>query len=160
MQTTMLWPNGPRSSSIRPPGLANDYLNVFNEIVMMIELLPQMPHLADDIAAWSPVMYRDYFQRSALGGRVGALRAYDGLDPAFRAAFDRSAAQLAHRARRATSTVLARASDGPDALSTLCHTESRGLRKTLDRLAQIVNHGHPRRCNDRQACVTELFDAA
>ncbi len=32
-------------------GIANDYLNLFNEIVMLIEQLPTMPELFDDIKA-------------------------------------------------------------------------------------------------------------
>ncbi|MGB7246524.1 MAG: hypothetical protein WBC64_07610, partial [Methylovirgula sp.] len=45
-------------------GLANDYLNLFNEIVMMIEQLPAMPELIDDILQWRPVTYQAYFAKS------------------------------------------------------------------------------------------------
>ncbi len=39
-------------------GLANDYLNLFNEIVMLIEQLPVMPELIDDILKWRPLTYQ------------------------------------------------------------------------------------------------------
>ena len=54
-------------------GLANDFLNVYNEILMLIELLPTMPELADDIAAWRPASYRAYFMQSPLPGSGSLL---------------------------------------------------------------------------------------
>ena len=54
-------------------GLANDYLNLFNELVMMLEQIPQMPELLQDLLAWKPVSYQDYFRDSKLPGRHCAL---------------------------------------------------------------------------------------
>ncbi len=69
-------------------GLANDYLNLFNEIVMLIEQLPAMPELIDDILKWRPVSYQSYFSNSILPGRVSALEAYEKLDLSFRKDFE------------------------------------------------------------------------
>ena len=41
-------------------GLANDYLNLFNELVMMLEQIPQMPELLQDLLAWKPVSYTPF----------------------------------------------------------------------------------------------------
>ena len=76
-------------------GLANDFLNVYNEILMLIELLPTMPELADDIAAWRPASYRAYFMQSPLPGSDQALAVYAGLDPGFRALFEANVEKLA-----------------------------------------------------------------
>lgn len=76
-------------------GLANDFLNVYNEILMLIELLPTMPELADDIAAWRPASYRAYFMQSPLPGSEHALAAYARLEPSFRALFEASVENLA-----------------------------------------------------------------
>ena len=54
-------------------GLANDYLNLFNELVMMLEQLPQMPELIDDLLAWRPVTYQGLFR--AIAAPRPALRA-------------------------------------------------------------------------------------
>ena len=54
-------------------GLANDFLNVYNEILMLIEMLPAMPELADDIFGWRPCSYRSYFMQCNLPGRAEAL---------------------------------------------------------------------------------------
>src|SRR5262249_29185455 len=36
-------------------GLATDYLNHFNEAIMMLELAPQVPECIDDFCAWRPL---------------------------------------------------------------------------------------------------------
>ena len=43
-------------------GLANDYLNLFNELVMMLEQIALMPELLQDLLAWKPVSYQVYFR--------------------------------------------------------------------------------------------------
>jgi hypothetical protein len=36
-------------------GLATDYLNHFNEAIMMLELAPEMPDCMEDLSAWRPL---------------------------------------------------------------------------------------------------------
>src|SRR4051794_14459089 len=83
-------PLNARASALVNPasGLANDYLNLFNGIVMLIEQLPSMPELIDDIFAWRPTSYQDYLTRSVLPGRGSALEAYAALSQTFRRDFD------------------------------------------------------------------------
>ena len=69
-------------------GLANDYLNIFNELVMLVEQLPEIPEFADDILAWRPRSYEEYFRQSNLPGRQGALDAYARLERSFRDEFE------------------------------------------------------------------------
>lgn len=125
-------------------GLANDYLDIFNEIVMMIDLLPQMPDLADDIGAWTPVTYRAYFVHSTLAGRERALHAYDRLDPQFRKAFERCAYDLSRAARAACDIVLdatARRERSGGYLVTICAAQADSLRARLSRMTDMVNSG-------------------
>ena len=35
--------------------LATDYLNHFNEIIMILDMIPMMPECLDDAKAWAPV---------------------------------------------------------------------------------------------------------
>ena len=44
-------------------GLANDYLNVFNEILLLLEFLPTMPEMTEDALAWQPRGYCEYFEQ-------------------------------------------------------------------------------------------------
>ncbi|HMN79137.1 MAG TPA: hypothetical protein PKA20_04310, partial [Burkholderiaceae bacterium] len=48
-------------------GIANDYLNHFNEILLLIENLPTLlPEMLDELLEWKPVTYREYFAKSLL----------------------------------------------------------------------------------------------
>ena len=56
--------------------LATDYLNHFNEVIMLLEMLEEMPGCAADIAEWRPMSYIEHFQASSLADRDLALEAY------------------------------------------------------------------------------------
>lgn len=66
-------------------GLATDYLNHFNEAIMLLELLPSCPECRDDILAWRPMNYCEHFAASGFGGRDLAIAAYEAADPTLRA---------------------------------------------------------------------------
>ena len=69
-------------------GLATDYLNHFNEAIMLLELIPSMPECTDDFLSWEPLSYREHFHQSNFKGRDLAITAYDSADPDIRASFD------------------------------------------------------------------------
>jgi hypothetical protein len=70
--------------------LATDYLNHFNEVVMLIEMLPMMPDCAPDIVTWVPVSYVDHFFLSHFKGRDLAVTAYETVDKNRRETFERT----------------------------------------------------------------------
>src|ERR1700755_1976805 len=77
------------AANINPnTGLATDYLNHFNEAIMLLEMIPDMPECADDFLTWQPVSYRDHFAASNFKARELAIVSYDSTDPALRAEFD------------------------------------------------------------------------
>ena len=125
-------------------GLANDYLNLFNEIVMLIETLPSMPELFEDIQRWHPTSYRDYFTRSILPGRGSALENYDRLDARFRRDFETVVADLDRRATGAVAAVRRQFrinSDDTVALTAVCERAGANIRAVLDQATSLVNHG-------------------
>jgi len=65
-------------------GLATDYLNHFNEAIMLLELLPACPDCISDFLAWRPMTYREHFAVSHFKGRNLAIAAYEEADPAVR----------------------------------------------------------------------------
>ncbi len=69
-------------------GLATDYMNHFNEAIMLLELIPDMPECAEDFLAWQPMSYREHFMVSHFKGRELAISTYDAADPTLRAEFD------------------------------------------------------------------------
>src|SRR4051794_24787373 len=77
-----------RAANINPrTGLATDYLNHFNEAIMLLEMIPDMPECAEDFLAWRPLSYREHFQASNFKGRDLAISAYDAADAGIRAEF-------------------------------------------------------------------------
>ncbi len=70
--------------------LATDYLNHFNEIIMLLELAPDMPDIFDEIRAWRPAGYVEHFERSGLSVAGLAIEAYELAPPEHRLPFDQT----------------------------------------------------------------------
>src|SRR5882724_3420474 len=78
-----------RAANINPrTGLATDYLNHFNEAIMLLEMIPDMPECAEDFLGWKPLSYAEHFTASNFKARDVAIAAYDSTDAGIRAAFD------------------------------------------------------------------------
>jgi hypothetical protein len=57
-------------------GLATDYLNHFNEVMMLLEMLPAMPDCAADVLEWEPLDYEGHFESSSFKDKNLAIMAY------------------------------------------------------------------------------------
>jgi hypothetical protein len=78
-----------QAANINPrTGLATDYLNHFNEAIMLLEMIPDMPECADDFLGWHPLSYREHFAASTFKGRDLAIEAYESADEHIRVEFD------------------------------------------------------------------------
>ena len=78
-----------RAANINPrTGLATDYLNHFNEAIMLLEMVPDMPDCAEDFLLWYPLSYREHFMASNFKARDLAIDAYDSADEHIRTEFD------------------------------------------------------------------------
>ena len=75
-------------------GLASDYLNHFNEAIMLLDILSNCPDCRDDFLAWRPLSYREHFAASNFKGRALAIAAYDAADPGLRQRLDALAATM------------------------------------------------------------------
>jgi hypothetical protein len=127
-------------------GVANDYLNHFNEILLLIENLPVLlPEMVDEMLAWKPIGYREYFSSSPLPGSKLTLEIYDTLDENFKKDFESMIELLDKIVLQSISVVIEnRADDGtidPDAIGEVCERLGANLRRVLDRTADLVNHG-------------------
>ena len=128
-------------------GIANDYLNHFNEALLLIENLPALlPEMIDEMLAWRPVGYREYFTNSPLPGSAATLQIYDTLDDDFRNDFESMVLILNKIVTESIDVITAaRKPDGtlePEEVSDVCETLSAKLRRVLDRTADLVNHGY------------------
>src|ERR1700681_292064 len=70
-----------RAANINPrTGLATDYLNHFNEAIMLLEMIPDMPECAEDFLSWRPLSYAQHFTASNFRARDLAISAYNSAD--------------------------------------------------------------------------------
>ncbi len=124
-------------------GLANDYLNVFNEILLLLEFLPSMPEMADEALAWQPRSYSEYFERSSIPGARHALQAYDRVDPDVRRKFELILGRLTQIVVEAQQT-LAEESGGPDFPESIvksCEETAEAMRVGLAYVSRLINEG-------------------
>jgi len=78
-----------RAANINPrTGLATDYLNHFNEAIMLLEMIPDMPECAEDFLSWRPLSYAEHFTASNFKARDLAIAAYEAANAGIRAEFD------------------------------------------------------------------------
>lgn len=74
--------------------LATDYLNHFNEVVMVIELVADMPDALPEVLAWQPKSYVQHFRDSTFRDRELAVAAYELAPAEIRLSFDQAVAAL------------------------------------------------------------------
>lgn len=74
--------------------LATDYLNHFNEIVMLLELIADMPECLDDALEWQPKRYEDHFSESSFQDKALAILAYENAPRRYREPFDQIVSQM------------------------------------------------------------------
>jgi hypothetical protein len=78
-----------KAANINPrTRLATDYLNHFNEAIMLLEMIPDMPECSEDFLAWCPLSYCEHFMASNFRARDLAISAYESADPDIRAEFE------------------------------------------------------------------------
>lgn len=101
--------------------LATDYLNHFNEIVMLLEIVPDMPECLDDAMEWRPKAYEDHFADSTFQDKALASFAYENAPRRYREPFDQLVSQMNH-------TVL----------TTLTHIQDAMKAEDLERVRHLV----------------------
>jgi len=118
-------------------GLATDYLNHFNEAIMLLEMLPCSPECKEDFLAWQPMSYVEHFAASNFKFRDLAIAAYEAADPAFRGPLDDIANQM--------TAILIATHDGmrgelaPDTIRILAEATTHWLRPLVARAGAMIN---------------------
>jgi len=74
--------------------LATDYLNHFNEVVMTLEMLADMPELLEEAQMWAPKAYKDHFRDSTIADKELAVEAYDHAPPKFKTPFEQNITKI------------------------------------------------------------------
>ncbi|WP_374763958.1 hypothetical protein [Yunchengibacter salinarum] len=83
------------AANINPKSfLATDYLNHYNEIAMLLEMVPDMPELAEDAFGWQPKSYVQHFRDSGFAAKELAEDAFNLAPDDVRGAFDQVSGDL------------------------------------------------------------------
>jgi len=130
--------------------LATDYLNHFNEIVMVLELIPDMPDCLEDAEAWEPKSYQEHFAASQFRDKQLAIEAYDHVPPRYKVPFDDMIAQMNRMVPWGLQRIKEALSIGDaDRLKIVCTDISRRLQKMID-IASAIIHGSTRQLDQSE----------
>ncbi|MDP6574671.1 MAG: hypothetical protein QGI63_04055 [Rhodospirillales bacterium] len=120
--------------------LATDFLNHFNEIVMTLEMLPDMPELLEEAKAWQPKTYQDHFRGSVFTEKDLAIEAYRHAPAKYRRALETTIVQISRligiAVKRAETQL---AANEIDAARTDILTACRLLQALMDHASAIIN---------------------
>ncbi len=137
--------------------LATDYLNHFNEIVMLLELVADMPDMLDEAKAWEPVSYVEHFQNSGIADKDIAIEAYVFVPPEYREPFDDTVQlinSLITRSIVRLDEVVARGD--PDMIREVATRQSQNIQR-LTETASGIMHGNTELM--AQSDIDKMMDA-
>lgn len=121
--------------------LATDYLNHFNEVVMLLGMLADMPEMFEDVAAWAPKSYVDHFRDSSIADREIAIEAYALAPERYRRPFDDTIAQAEKVVAQAVALIAPAIEAGDsERIAMIGASASQILQKLIDVASGII-HG-------------------
>jgi hypothetical protein len=118
-------------------GLATDYLNHFNEAIMLLEMVANCPDCLADFNSWRRLSYREHFQNSRFAGRDLAIAAYEAADPVARANLETLAATMTNVIEQTRATMTAGLP--PQAAAALADRAAAWLKVLVARAGAIIN---------------------
>lgn len=128
-----------RAANINPDtGLATDYLNHFNEVVMLMEMLPDMPDCAEDILEWVPADYSSHFANSTFKDKDLAVRAYEASPRAVRVHLETLICQL--DSEILNSQTLLRQTNDAETLASIAHIATHEIKPLISAASGTI-HG-------------------
>jgi hypothetical protein len=154
---TLAWwdPDVLVAANIMPAtGLATDYLNVFNEAIMLFGLLPEMPDMIEELLVWQPLTYEQHFSRSGFAAKDLAIAAYKNADAAVKQPFDdlsdATGTLLAHAIIQANDLL-----NAPDQLADFVRQTNPMLQSAIETLDGLIHGGS---VGSDQDDIDALFD--
>jgi hypothetical protein len=136
-------------------GFATDYLNHFNEAIMLLEMLPNCPDCIGDFLAWRPMSYREHFLASHFKGRDLAIAAYDAADPALRDCLDTMATTMTAVLEATRESM--RPGMPPIEAAALAEQAAAWLKPLLARAGALINGEDDGEMTDAQATADRLM---
>ena len=136
--------------------LATDYLNHVNEIIMLLELVPDAPECLEDCRAWRPMSYVEHFEASSIADRDLAIEAYEFSPPEFRTTFDRLTAEMHRVIAGVLASLMAASAQSDDERTRRVVELAVGALKTMVDQASSTIHGDIQIMD--QAAIDGLMD--
>ena len=137
--------------------LATDYLNHFNEIIMLLEMVPDIPECLEDALDWQPKDYQAHFRDSGFSDKELAIEAYEHVPARFLEPFERTVAAMNDLVRCGLDEVQAIvARDDPQALRRAMGRTCRGLQRLVEAASAII-HGQESTLD--QGKIDSILDA-
>jgi hypothetical protein len=119
--------------------LSTDYLNRYNEALMLIEMAAMDPSIIEDLSAWRPLGYVAHFENAGLRCGPGAIAAYHDLTPLSRQAFEHLCAGM-DRLVMSVVNALNALKDPEDAVFVV-EIAAGSFRSLLSRATAFINTG-------------------
>lgn len=124
--------------------LATDYLNHFNEFVMVLDLIPDMPDCLEDAEAWQPKGYQDHFRDSAFSAKELAIQAYDHSPAEYREQFEAMVDMINSLIPKGLDRIRAAIDEGNvERVGFECSNTSKTLQKLMDLVSAVINGENP-----------------
>ena len=151
-----------KAANINPKtGLATDYLNHFNEAIMLLDLLPHTPECIVELIGWEPLSYEEHFAASHFKEKELAILAYEVAEPIARVRLDELADTM-NALLVATCEVFQQRASLEAANALAAETAAR-LKPLVARAGAVINgydigQSEDMTTDEQQATVDALFE--
>jgi hypothetical protein len=131
--------------------LATDYLNHFNEIGMLLEMIADIPDCLEDAQSWQPKSYPEHFRDSQFHDRDLAVAAYEFVPERYRGPFEEIIIKMNALVAFSIERIASALTDGKNGeeLRFICSTAFQTLQKMID-IASAIIHGSERRLDQAE----------
>ena len=120
--------------------LATDYLNHFNEVVMLIDMIPDMPECLDDVREWRPKSYTQHFADCGLPEADLAIAAYVHSPKAYRLPLEKTVDNLNRLVDASLERIASAVESGDrDGLADAAARASRDMQRLVEAASAIIN---------------------
>jgi hypothetical protein len=135
--------------------LSTDYFNLFNEVIMLLGMLPDMPDMIEDVMGWQFKSYSQHFAESGLAFAPLAIAAYPHAPAAARGLFEQNTEKLREIVEEAKLALRDELTDGDlDLFGGKAIAYSLQLQRLVDVGSAIV---HGRESVLDQGAIDDLF---
>jgi hypothetical protein len=126
-------------------GLATDFLNQFNEVSMLLDMIADDPSLIEDLEAWRARDYVAHFAASGFADRHLVLEAYELSPPLTRRRFDALCGELSDLLAQGLAFLSnCRAVGAEEAVPPAAQALGAEVRRHLDQLDMLIHAGRRR----------------